>query len=148
MEPDFPSFIGLINMLKKSYDCFIQPVMDKYSMTRIEIDILMFLANNPQYSTASDIVNKRMLTKSHVSYALNTLEQNGYIRREYRNNNRKTAYIVLLEKAEDIIADGKKAQLEYGKTVSEGIDREQFREMLMQMSENLNKSINAKQEEK
>lgn len=102
MEPDFPSFIGLINMLKKSYDCFIQPVMDKYSMTRIEIDILMFLANNPQYSTASDIVNKRMLTKSHVSYALNTLEQNGYIRREYRNNNRKTAYIVLLEKAEDI----------------------------------------------
>ena len=147
MEPDFPSFIGLINMLKKSYDGFIQPVMDKYSMTRIEIDILMFLANNPQYSTASDIVNKRMLTKSHVSYALNTLEQNGYIHREYRNNNRKTAYIVL-EKAEDIIADGKKAQLEYGKTVSEGIDREQFREILMQMSENLNKSINAKQEEK
>ena len=144
MEPDFPSFIGLINMLKKSYDCFIQPVMDKYSMTRIEIDILMFLANNPQYSTASDIVNKRMLTKSHVSYALNTLEQNGYIHREYRN----TAYIVLLKKAEDIIADGKKAQLEYGKKVSEGIDREQFREILMQMSENLNKSINAKQEEK
>ena len=33
-------------------------------------------------------------------YVLNTLEQNGYIHREYRNNNRKTAYIVLLEKAE------------------------------------------------
>lgn len=148
MEPDFLSFIGLINMLKKSYDGFIQPVMDKYSMTRIEVDILMFLANNPQYSTASDIVNRRMLTKSHVSYALNTLEQNGYIRREYRNNNHKTAHIVLLEKADGIISEGRRAQLEYGETVSEGIDKEQFRNMLMKMSENLNKNIDAVQEEK
>ena len=131
-----------------AYDAVCKPLCRELGLPQTAFDILMFLANNPQYSTASDIVNKRMLTKSHVSYALNTLEQNGYIHREYRNNNRKTAYIVLLEKAEDIIADGKKAQLEYGKTVSEGIDREQFREILMQMSENLNKSINAKQEEK
>ena len=52
------------------YSQCVKPVCEKYGLTRMEFDILMFLSNNPEYNTASDIVRIRLLTKSHVSISL------------------------------------------------------------------------------
>ncbi len=38
----------------------------------------MFLHNNPQYSTAADIVKVRKSTKSHVSSSLKRLEEKDF----------------------------------------------------------------------
>ena len=55
----------------------VKPVCEAHGLTRMEFDILLFLANNPVYDTAADIVRIRMLTKSHVSGALKRLETDG-----------------------------------------------------------------------
>lgn len=58
------------NAVKTLYSEFVSPVCAKYGLTRIELDILLFLANNTRYDTATDIVEVRFLAKSQVSAAI------------------------------------------------------------------------------
>lgn len=62
------------NAVKTLYSEFVSPVCAKYGLTRIELDILLFLANNTHYDTATDIVEVRFLAKSQVSAAIKNLE--------------------------------------------------------------------------
>ena len=61
------------NAVKTLYSEFVSPVCAKYGLTRIELDILLFLANNTRYDTATDIVEVRFLAKSQVSAAIKNL---------------------------------------------------------------------------
>ena len=56
------------------YELLSGEVCDRYGLTQIEYDILMFLHNNPQHNTAAEIVKIRKSTKSHVSTSLKALE--------------------------------------------------------------------------
>ena len=48
------------------YEKVTGSVCEKYQLTHMEYDILMFLHNNPQHNTAAEIVKVRKSTKSHV----------------------------------------------------------------------------------
>ena len=75
------------------YDSKIKRICEKNKLTQMEYEILMFLYQNPHHNTATDIVNSRRLTKSHVSSALKSLEGKEYINRYFETNNSKTIYI-------------------------------------------------------
>ena len=49
------------------YESLTSSICDKYDLTQMEYDILMFLHGNPEFNTAADIVKIRKSTKSHVS---------------------------------------------------------------------------------
>ena len=53
--------------LELLYHKLQSPVLTRYRMTQIELDVLLFLANHPGLDTAKDIVEIRRLNKSHVS---------------------------------------------------------------------------------
>lgn len=99
-----------IELLKRLYDHSIEPICAQYGVTRMELDVLLFLANNPDKDTASDLVEVRRLSKSHVSAAVAGLAQRGLIERVYRDGNRKTAHLAPLPAAVPLIADGRGAQ--------------------------------------
>ena len=103
-----------------------KPVCAAYGLTQMEFDILMFLHNNPQHDTASDIVKLRMLTKSHVSSALKSLENKRYITKSYQNGNRKTVHLAITEAAADILNDGKTAQMKFAQQLFRGFSNEEF----------------------
>ena len=65
--------------ITRCYEMLTRSVCDRYKLTQMEYDILMFLYNNPQYNTAADIVKIRKSTKSHVSTSLKFLEDRGLI---------------------------------------------------------------------
>ena len=92
MDSEFWISLTLVRAL---YADFLEPVCKTYHLTRMELDVLLFLANNPDFDTATDIVEKRRLTKSHVSLAVNALVHKGYLSRIFRENNRKTVHLVL-----------------------------------------------------
>ena len=92
------------------YESLTSSICDKYDLTQMEYDILMFLHNNPQHSTAAEIVKVRKSTKSHVSTSLKNLENEGLIERIQSEDNKKHIEIVLLDKAELIVEAGIKAQ--------------------------------------
>lgn len=92
------------------YESLSKSVCDKYNLSKIEYDTLMFLYNNPKYKTAADIVKVRKSTKSHVSIALKDLEKKGMIERRQNPNNKKIIEIFLLEKAKKISDEGMNLQ--------------------------------------
>lgn len=92
------------------YESLSKSICEKYNLTKMEYDILMFLYNNPQFNTAADIVKVRKSTKSHVSIALKDLEKKGMIERRKNPNNKKIIEVFLLEKAKKISDEGMNLQ--------------------------------------
>lgn len=109
------------------YEMLTRKVCEKYQLTQMEYDILIFLHNNPQHNTAAEIVRIRKSTKSHVSSSLKNLENRGLVERIQSADNKKHIEIVLLEKAVPIIEDGIKVQKEFAKTLLQGLSEEEKR---------------------
>ena len=57
----------------KLYKKLQSDVCNKYNLSNVELDVLLFLYNHPEYNTAKDIVELRGLAKSYVSKAVDLL---------------------------------------------------------------------------
>ena len=126
------------------YEMLTRKVCEKYQLTQMEYDILIFLHNNPQHNTAAEIVKIRKSTKSHVSSSLKSLESRGLVERSQSADNRKHIEIVLLEKAVPIIEDGITVQKEFAKTLLQGLTDEEKRiciEVFNKVCENANEYL-------
>ena len=108
----------------------------------MELDILLFLANNPCFDTATDIIEVRYLSKSQVSSSIKLLEQCGYLRKEYLECNRKTAHLRICKEAGDIIHDGQAAQEEFISIMLDGFSQEEITGM-RQYNDRILRNINA-----
>ena len=109
------------------YELLSGEVCDRYELTQMEYDILMFLHNNPQHNTAADIVKIRKSTKSHVSTSLKKLEDEGFIERVQSKENKKHIEIILLDKAELIVEAGIAVQKKFAQDVLAGLTEEEIR---------------------
>ena len=69
----------------------------------------MFLANNPEYNTAAQVSKIRMIPKSHVSLAVNSLSEKGLLIRK-SGENRKSVCLIPSESAATVIAFGREMQ--------------------------------------
>ena len=65
-----------------AYAALCKPLCQKLHLPQTAFDILMFLANNPGYQTASDVVEVRKLKANLVSVNIDRLVQEGYLVRE------------------------------------------------------------------
>ncbi|MBE5772851.1 MAG: winged helix-turn-helix transcriptional regulator [Clostridiales bacterium] len=108
------------------YTATVSPVCEKYGLTYMEFTVLMFLANNPQFDTASDIVRYRHLTKSHVSMSVRSLQDKGLLKGEYHEPNRRTIHLTVLEAASPIVSDGRAAQQRYGSILFTGFSETEY----------------------
>ena len=107
------------------YELLSGEVCDRYGLTQMEYDILMFLHNDPQHNTAAEIVKVRKSTKSHVSTSLKKLEDKGLVERIQSKDNKKHIEIVLLDKAELIVEAGINAQKRFAQNVLSGLTEEE-----------------------
>ena len=107
------------------YELLSGEVCDRYELTQMEYDILMFLHNNPQLNTAAEIVKIRKSTKSHVSTSLKKLENRGFVKRIQSEDNKKHIEIVLLDRATLIVEAGLNAQKQFAQDVLRGLTEEE-----------------------
>ena len=117
------------NAIKTLYAKCVGKVCEKYQISRMELDILLFLANNPRYDTATDIVEVSYLSKSQVSSAIKLLEERRWLRKTYADDNRKTAHLKICEGARNVIADGKAAQEMFLAVMMRGFSQEEIGRM-------------------
>lgn len=125
---------------EKAYGKSIEPVCESYHLSRTELDILLFLANNPQFDTATDVVEKRGISKSHVSESVKSLEEKGYLMRSHQNNNRRTIHLTLCPKADEIVSMGRQGQIRFAETMMQGFSPEELqtmREFVERMARNV-----------
>lgn len=134
-----------ISLWKEGYSQAVNPVCEKYGLTSAEFDVLMFLANNPEFDTATDIVEKRYLAKSHVSTSITSLEKKQYLTRTYHGNNRRTIHLIICEAAKEIILDGRKAQQFFYEITMQSFstqERENIQKNFQAMMQNIEQYIN------
>lgn len=111
---------------QKGYSRLLEPLCRKWDLTRNEMDVLLFLANNPEFDRAVDIVNNRGLSKSHVSLSINNLEKKGLLRREEDPDDRRTIRLHLLPKSREITDAGQEAQRRFFTFLHQGVTQEQI----------------------
>lgn len=132
--------IDFIASVDKLYERHMAPVSASFSLTAVELSILLFLANNPEYDTAKEIVEKRHLTKSHVSVSLRDLEERGFLKKEHRNGDNRTVHLVLLPASDAAIREGRQAQADFVSILTDGLSSEQrdvLQNCFLHMKENI-----------
>ncbi len=134
------NFIDFFSSLQELYDRTLSPVCDEYALSSMELTILLFLENNPEYDTAAEIVRKRHLSKSHVSISIRSLEEKGFLRKEQRGGNHRSDYLVLCDASKDIVKTGIAAQDRFLTLLSTGVSGKQKNDMFS-ILEVMNKNV-------
>ena len=144
-----PAFFIRSRGMIKLYNSLFGSLLEKYQLTQLEADILLFLANNPPFDTARDIVDKRHLAKSHVSAGVESLASRGLLERSRQDGNRKTIHLRLTGEAAPIVEEGRAVQARYGELLLDGFtsqEREQLFRSLERVGENVDRALAANQE--
>lgn len=115
--------------LKKLYDRMCEPIFKKYKLTKLEMDILAFLANNPHYNTAKDIIEIRMLSKSNVSTGLDSLIKRHFIVSCTSNTDRRIQHLFVEESSKEMIAEIKQMQYQYKCVIEKGFSEDEKKVM-------------------
>ena len=139
-----PAFFIRSQGIRKLYCSLFTPMLERRGLTQLEMDILLFLANNPEYDTARDIVETRHLAKSHVSVGIDALAGRGLLARQMREGNRKTIHLILTEEAAPVVEEGRAVQRQYGELLLAGFTEEERGElfrMLDQIGENVDAAL-------
>lgn len=133
--------IRFVNRFKRYYAASFQPLARAYGLNQLEIDILLFLHNNPDCNTASDIVELRGLAKSNVSTAIERLHQEGYLRVALDRANRRKRRLSLRSEREEVIRRLAERQNTCLRGLTKGFTPEELqllRTMIDRMEENMN----------
>ena len=68
--------------MASAYSATCKPLCQELKLPQTAFDILLFLANNPNYKTASDIVEIRKIKANLVSVNVEKLVKEGYLKRQ------------------------------------------------------------------
>ena len=119
------TILELFPLAKQLYGRQLQPVCRQYGLTRAEMDVLLFLANQPAYDTAADIVQRRRLVKSNVSAAVKSLTERGYLQSALLPGNRKSIHLRVCPPAEEAASAGRRVQLAFCEELLHGFSEKE-----------------------
>ena len=126
--------------LLEVYNDTCKPLCKELKLPQTAFDILMFLANNPQYQTARDIVQIRNIKANLVSINVDKLVKEGYLQREAIEGDRRKTKLICTIKAQPVIKEGQKLQQEFVDKLFENTtkeDKEIFIHVMTTMDTNL-----------
>ncbi|MDD5938210.1 MAG: MarR family transcriptional regulator [Clostridiales bacterium] len=90
---------------KRMYQKSFQMVGERLRLSQMEIDILLFLYNNPKQNTARDVVAYRGFAKSNVSKGVEHLERMGWLKVEPDSDSRRVKRLVFRSERMDDLAE-------------------------------------------
>ena len=143
MHPNFELFQKLL----RCYDETCKAFCRERGIPQTSFDILMFLANNPAYKTARDIVEVRGLKANLVSIHLERLEQEGYLTRSAVAGDRRKRELHITPKAGPIVEAGRELQQRFFVALEQNITEEQ-KQTVHQVLEAMRLNIDQLLEEK
>ena len=127
-----------------AYKAAQKKVCKAWNVPEVSLDILLFLANNPEYTTARDIVEVRSIKANLVSQHVDRMVREGYLCRKEVQGDRRKRDLRLTEKAMPIIEASRRKQTDFFETlfygVSEG-EKRAFFETMDTMSRNMDKIL-------
>ena len=119
-----------IRRIIKLYDNMLKPVCEDYGLMPVEATIISFLHNHPGRDTAADIVELRMLSKSNVSQAVESLIQKELLLRRQDTEDRRKIHLSLTEKADPITREIEKVWKSFKNKIFRGFTEEEEKQFL------------------
>lgn len=138
--------IAISRKIALAYSAVCKPLCRQLELPQTAFDILMFLGNNPDYKTASEIVEIRHIKANLVSVNVDRLVREGYLTRRGVEGDRRKTEILCTEKAQPIIARGRQLQNAFSERLFAGMDEEArraFSEAMHLIEHNLNELLEA-----
>lgn len=136
-------FWTFVSSLEKRYAEFRSELMESYSLTAAEADVLLFLCNNPERDTASQISKTRKIAKSHVSLAVNSLISRHFIEPCYLEGDRRSAHLRLTGEAAGSVKFGREMQEKFAALLFDGFadsERAEFSRLCRKIAKNMEDS--------
>lgn len=120
-------YLVIPRKLIHSYETVCNPFIKKYRLNQSDFDVIMFLANNPEYNTAKDICQIRDIKSGIVSVTVERLCQTGLLIRQADSSDRRIQRLILTPKSDDIVDNGRHIQKQFMDALIEGITPDEFR---------------------
>lgn len=114
---------------KKIYEKIFNPISKSYGLTKMEIEVLLFLESYKSYDTAKDIVELKLFAKSHVSKAIDSLAKKGYVYEKIDDHDRRSIHLKISDNASQILEEAKKLHHQLKEIIYKGISLEEKRVM-------------------
>lgn len=130
--------------LAQAYTAVCKPLCQTLKLPQTAFDILLFLANNPAYQTAADIVEVRKIKANLVSVNVDKLVRDGYLTREPMPGDRRKTRLLCTEKAQPIILQGRQLQSAFLQRLFAHTDQQMqdaFLKTISIMDKNLNELL-------
>lgn len=125
--------------ISKTYQQFIQESMKDSSFSPNEMNLMLFLANN-KADTAIDFVKETGTSKSLLTRSADSLTNQGYIRKEPDQEDRRFTHLKLTEKGEEIASTLRMLRRDFMKKLTDEMSQEEFlafQETLEKMKQNI-----------
>lgn len=119
---------SFVHCMTAAYDGYCQSICREMQIGRTAFDIVMFLANNPQYSTARDISRYRWIKPNLVSFTVDKLVREGYLQRHPVPGDRRKVHLSCTEKAMEMVQRGRRMQADFLQALTAGLDGKEIRQ--------------------
>lgn len=123
----------------EAYEQYCKPLCKELAMPQMAVDILLFLANNPEFCTAKDINKCWGFKENILSVNINKLVNEGFLERLSVEGDRRKVRLVCTQKAQPVIERARKAYESFQMLIREGLteaDIEACRRCLSIVSKN------------
>lgn len=125
MEISPTRLLQFARQFKKYYTYQFSPLLKQSGLSIREVDVLLFLANNPDYDTARDITEFRGLSKSQVSQAVDLLAAEGLLQRMPDTADRRIVHLSVTAEGLPLAQKAQRIQALCGEQLFAGLSPEQ-----------------------
>ena len=115
-----------VRSVARLYRSYTHAIAKSFSITDAEIEVLAFLHTNPQYSTAKEITEVSLMTKSNVSQAVDRLIYRDMLMRERDGEDRRRIHLYLTDKATPILNAISYSQREFTRQIVMGFSAQEI----------------------
>lgn len=149
MEGDLENLLNG-QQFKKIYEKSSFLITEKYGLHKIEIEIMLFL-RDARYDTARDIVECKFFSKAHVSKAIESLMDRGYIVGKPDEQDRRCIHLILTKSAEPVCYELESLRRRLYEIIYDGISEEEkqtMRRIANRIAYNINEELTKQEKER
>ena len=134
-----------VSRFKRLNERKMEMLMNKYDLRKIDVEIIIYLANCRDKNTAKDIASMEMFTKGHISQSVKRMHESGYINITQDEKDLRVQHLNLTDKAEVVLEEMMVIRKEMDECVFAGVTDEEMqvmRNVFNKMCDNIMNEMN------
>lgn len=147
--PTFGNLLKNLSQMRKAYAKTCYPQLAQYALSPCEIDILIFLSNNPDINIAKELTVYLGVAKSLIARSVDNLVKRELLTICIDEKDRRVQHLLLASDSNEIISLIKTKQDDFSKQAVQGIayeDMLNLQNVLGKINKNITKLVKGEDE--